>query len=827
MINTRINELKEIDRLHIMTTLKSTLKSVVTDSTLDYKYASILAAFVLIKIQQNNKKVINTFDDFCNLYKNNTNAVNLIFNIDTCLTDTDTENSDTWRRIINLKNKFTNDELFSCILFEFVPSDLYDMPSGLVRLIGNMLNLDSNCVIADMSNSNFSFIREMQWQFPKGNYVVNGEQDVTGYNFMLADILKSNISVLTEFVFEDSQYDRVFLKNLYSNDSQKLKNSYPEFCKDTLSWSSEWVNCMVAIKKMKITGKTATVMLNAPTNNKRDTAARKFLVDAGYIESVIALPEKLFGNDWSPTTLFIFSANNKLCKFIDARNICTSGRIKGKKINLLSDDNIAQILDCYSKETNISREVKLIEIVENNYTLTPTRYIQSHTNENAIAFGDAIKSITRGIQFSAKQLDCAISENGIEYMMPSDIKDGIIDDDLVRVIVASKYDKFKAGDNFILLSRIGDAVNNPFRIAVCDRPLLANGNLYIIEINKCKMNPYYIKRFFESPQGLAELSKYSTGDKTPTLSLAELKKVEIPYVSINEQNKIGLSVKENLEDIKTFKQQISKLKKSWLFDIKGGTFMNHEFLFILKKELEARHFALNTESNAVILRKQGKTFTLSDHLQGFIYSLLTNQRKWKDIIPNLNKIDKLFFYYDAEKIKQKNYEYFEEGIRALKCGNISIKAQMKSLPQNIEVFDQISLDYGSVDKFITSAPAYSIVKKMSNPSSKYKLKQMGEALVWEYIRNVGIDGAKPDIHLKRFFGSSRVSASNLEIASDDEVYNIVEQLSIKSDLSKSDIDALIWMYCANGYANVCNSNPDCARCVIKDFCNNGKRFNFT
>ena len=38
----------------------------------------------------------------------------------------------------------------------------------------------------------------------------------------------------------------------------------------------------------------------------------------------------------------------------------------------------------------------------------------------------------------------------------------------------------------------------------------------------------------------------------------------------------------------------------------------------------------------------------------------------------------------------------------------------------------------------------------------YKLHQVGEALAWEYIRNVGIDGAKPDTHIRRFLGSNRM-----------------------------------------------------------------------
>lgn len=45
-----------------------------------------------------------------------------------------------------------------------------------------------------------------------------------------------------------------------------------------------------------------------------------------------------------------------------------------------------------------------------------------------------------------------------------------------------------------------------------------------------------------------------------------------------------------------------------------------------------------------------------------------------------------------------------------------------------------------------SEPTHKIVRKLSNYWSQYKIKMLGEALAWEYIRNVGIDACKPDTH---------------------------------------------------------------------------------
>ena len=100
-----------------------------------------------------------------------------------------------------------------------------------------------------------------------------------------------------------------------------------------------------------------------------------------------------------------------------------------------------------------------------------------------------------------------------------------------------------------------------------------------------------------------------------------------------------------------------------------------------------------------------------------IYALLTNQTKWYRVEPHLSEIDELFYNYDPEKILDKDPEYFCEGLFDLKCGNMSTKAQMEALPDNIRTLRRIEDEYGSVDSFITSRPADVIVEKLSKGAS--------------------------------------------------------------------------------------------------------------
>ena len=136
--------------------------------------------------------------------------------------------------------------------------------------------------------------------------------------------------------------------------------------------------------------------------------------------------------------------------------------------------------------------------------------------------------------------------------------------------------------------------------------------------------------------------------------------------------------------------------------------------------------------------------------------------------------------------------------------------------------ESIIAEYGSMDAFVTSAPAQHIVELLSSAKSKYKLAMLGEALVWEYIRNVGIDGCKPDTHLRRFLGNQRMGTSTGEIASVDETIRQIEFLSQESGLPLSAIDNIIWSYCADGYGEICTATPHCQNCVVRSGCKNNR-----
>ena len=174
--------------------------------------------------------------------------------------------------------------------------------------------------------------------------------------------------------------------------------------------------------------------------------------------------------------------------------------------------------------------------------------------------------------------------------------------------------------------------------------------------------------------------------------------------------------------------------------------MDKNVVLRIKKYLEDKGIInIDNEVSKMDLRAQGKEFTLSEHIEGMVYSLLSAQTVWANIEKNKPGIDNLFDGFDPAEIKKHDYQYYVDGLARLRCRSRLTNNQMKALHGNIDTMERIVREYGSMDAFVTSRPQIEIVRMLSDASSKYKLKQMGEALIWEYLRNIGVDGAKPDV----------------------------------------------------------------------------------
>ncbi|MBU5316516.1 type I restriction-modification system subunit M [Clostridium bornimense] len=148
------------------------------------------------------------------------------------------------------------------------------------------------------------------------------------------------------------------------------------------------------------------------SNTSNEGVIRKNLVDAKLVDAIVALPDKLFYSTGIPVSLWILNRNKKdnpkfrgredEILFIDGRNL---GEMVDRRHRELSKDDIKKIADCYHNYRNIGGEykdiqgfckaAKLEEIRENEYVLTPGRYVGiEEAEDDGIPFDEKMKSLT-------------------------------------------------------------------------------------------------------------------------------------------------------------------------------------------------------------------------------------------------------------------------------------------------------------------------------------------------------------------------------------------------------------------------------------------------
>lgn len=483
---------------------------------------------------------------------------------------------ETWKRLLQFEKKYSSEQFALAALVNYVKKDVKETmytPDSILKLVHKLLNVQPNDRVADICCGSGSYFVSAALEENRATYFgyeLNAENSTIAQ--MRSELIDANIQVnlcdAFNLVMKDNsgeKFDKIFSnypfglrqKNLGAGADyvKQLSERYPGISKAT---SSDWVFNSLLCDLLTENGKAIGIMTNGSTWNSIDIPIRKYFVENRMIESVIALPDRMFVSTHIPTTLIVFSHNNDSVRMIDATNICHSGR----RLNEFSDTDIANIIEALSVDSEYSKEISIEELRVNEYSLSLSRYVEEGLKfSNGVPFGNVIKRITRGASCTARQLDEMVSEGvtNMQYLMLANIQDGIIDDKLPYLSsIDSKYEKYCLKNNSLILSKNG----YPYKVAVASvkegQRILANGNLYIIELDEEKANPYYIKAFFESEQGNAVLRSITVGGIIPNIGINKLRQVEIPIPSMAEQERIAQKYQATLDEISVLKLRLKK-----------------------------------------------------------------------------------------------------------------------------------------------------------------------------------------------------------------------------------------------------------------------------
>ena len=187
------------------------------------------------------------------------------------------------------------------------------------------------------------------------------------------------------------------------------------------------------IHHLSPTGIAAFVMANGAmsSNTSGEGEIRKKLIEAGLVDCIVAMPDKLFYSVAIPGSLWFISRDrydhkfrnrNDEILFIDARKI---GKMVDRRHRELSAEDIKLISDTYHNWRNTDgkyedkkgfcKAAKIEEVEKNGFVLTPGRYVGTEiVEEDDEVFEEKMKRLTAELsqQFEqSKELEQKIKEN--------------------------------------------------------------------------------------------------------------------------------------------------------------------------------------------------------------------------------------------------------------------------------------------------------------------------------------------------------------------------------------------------------------------------------
>ena len=314
--------------------------------------------------------------------------------------------------------------------------------------------------------------------------------------------------------------------------------------------------------------KFAMLINGSPLYSDIHQDIRKILINKGKVDTVIALPGNLLAYTAIPIYLVVFSHDNESIKFVDATNLYSVDKYRNK----IEQKHIDEILSALEKDSYISKTVGIKKLEKEDFTLDPLRYTTpAFPFEESLTLKDVVKSINRGHTIGKSDLDrmTSVQPTNYQYLMLQNFQDGILDENLPYLKNLDKtYDKYLLKDNSIIISRL-----SPFKIGSVDRlktKVLANGNLFFLEIDEEKIDKDFLTAYLQSRVGLREIEKYVKGTTMKTINLRDLEKVKIPKISMEKQIEIGKKFVLLNSEFKVIKKRAEEIARERMNIFEGG-----------------------------------------------------------------------------------------------------------------------------------------------------------------------------------------------------------------------------------------------------------------
>jgi len=222
-----------------------------------------------------------------------------------------------------------------------------------------------------------------------------------------------------DIVTANPMWNQDFDESTYENDTYGRFNfGFPP--SNTADWG--WVQHMHA--SLKEEGRMAVVLDtgavsrgsgNVGKNKERDV--RKRFVKNDLVEAVFLMPENMFYNTSAPGIIMVINKDKRYPEeilLVNASHLFSKGDPK----NYLEEEHIKEISEVYlnwEEKEELSTIIGLDEISENDFNLSPSRYVSKNGGEEVLPLEDAVVLLEEAEEERTKmdeELDKVLKELG-------------------------------------------------------------------------------------------------------------------------------------------------------------------------------------------------------------------------------------------------------------------------------------------------------------------------------------------------------------------------------------------------------------------------------
>ncbi len=247
-----------------------------------------------------------------------------------------------------------------------------------------------------------TFIYDMEAEIRLGNTMTNPAFTNRDGSLKKFDIVTAN-----------PMWNQDFTQATYEHDTyERFRFGIPPSSSADWGWVQHMFNSLTDEGKMAVvldTGAVSRGSGNQGSNRERDI--RKHFVEQDLVECVVLLPENLFYNTTAPGMIMVINRAKRSPGEILLINASKQFE-KGRPKNFLTQDNIQTVGGIYlhwKSEESLSTIISSEEAIQNDYNLSPSRYVATDEQEEVMSIEEAVV-LLKEAEEERKDIDDKLNE---------------------------------------------------------------------------------------------------------------------------------------------------------------------------------------------------------------------------------------------------------------------------------------------------------------------------------------------------------------------------------------------------------------------------------